>query len=151
MLERSNSCTVILLVSFRLFIHKEHRFHSRDRRTFVQLLLLLFLGLFTELEHCPTHVLLSFLVQKVQNLEISMPAQCHYFDELLLTMIKREHFSTQLLLIFTSVCLGMLEIGIFEECYSLSFFQNLELTRYSSRGSLVHIGRFCYFYQKRAI
>ena len=92
MLERSNSCTVILLVSFRLFIHKEHRFHSRDGRTFVQLLLLLFLGLFTELEHCPTHVLLSFLVQKVQNLEISMPAQCHYFDKLLLTMIKREHF-----------------------------------------------------------
>ena len=48
--------------------------------------------LFTELEHCPTHVLLSSLVQKVQNLEISMPAQCHYFDELLLSMIKREHF-----------------------------------------------------------
>ena len=41
---------------------------------------------------CPTYILLSFLVQKVQKLEISMPAQCHYFDELLLTMIKREHF-----------------------------------------------------------
>ena len=33
----------------------------------------------------------------------------------------------------------MLEIGIFEECYSVSFFQNLELTRYFSRGSLVYL------------
>ena len=48
-------------------------------------------------------------------------------------------FSTQLLLIFTSVCLDTLEIGIFNECYSLSFFQNLELTRYSSRSSLVYL------------
>ena len=33
----------------------------------------------------------------------------------------------------------MLEIGILEEFYSLSFFQNLELTRYSSRGSMVYL------------
>ena len=48
--------------------------------------------LFTELEHCSAHVLFSFPVQTVQKLEISMPARCHYFDELLLIMIKREHF-----------------------------------------------------------
>ena len=49
MLERSNSCTVILLVSFCFFIHREYRFHSSDGHTgqvlhFVQFLLLLVLG-----------------------------------------------------------------------------------------------------------
>ena len=52
----SNSCTVILLVSSYFFLHREHRFHSSDGHrstqvtdivkfyTFVQFLLLLFLG-----------------------------------------------------------------------------------------------------------
>ena len=77
---------------FPLIYSQRASFPLKGRTYFRSVLLLLFLGLFTELEHCPTHVLLSFLVQKVQNLEISMPAQCHYFDELLLTMIKRENF-----------------------------------------------------------
>ena len=110
--------------------------------------------LFTELEHCPTHVLLSFLVQKVQKLEISMPAQCHHFDELLLTMIKKEHF-------FHSTAVDLYQ-GLFryEQAFSRSatllvflkfradkvlFPQFIGLlTRRAF--TIVHIGRFCYFY-----
>ena len=138
MFKRSDSCTVIILVSF---CFREHRSTQMadilvEFYTFGQFLLLLF----TELEHCPTHVLLSLLVQKGQNLEMSMPSQYHYFDELLLIiLIQIEHFSTQLRLIFASVCSDMLETGIFRQYCSLSFFQNLELTRCSSRSSLVHL------------
>ena len=115
--------------------------------------------LFTELENCITHVLLPFLVQNVQGSEIStMPAQCHRFDEVLL-WLREGIFSTQLLLIFTSICLDMNRHfrGVLLSYFFSKFradkvllpqFIGL-LTRRAF--AIVHISRFCNFYQKRAV